>query len=219
MIMRAPVLDAVRVFLLIGLSLVLLHRAESAPRAPTVLVLGDSISAAYGMSLEQGWVALLENRLRRDWTNAEVVNASISGDTSDGGLRRLPSLLEKHSPALVVIELGGNDGLRGYPTSRLEDNLSQMAALARSSGAQVVILPMEIPPNYGPRYTRAFRQAFENAAAENNATLGPFILEGIATEPSLMQPDGIHPTAAAQPLITELLTPLISGQLAEQDPS
>ena len=178
-----------------------------------VLVLGDSISAAYGMDLEEGWVALLAKRLQGDGGAPEVVNASISGDTSAGGLRRLPALLAEHEPRLLVIELGGNDGLRGYPTGKLRDNLVAMARLASEAGAQVLILPMEIPPNYGPRYTSAFRQAFRDAAAASGARLGPFILQDIATRPELMQDDGIHPTAEAQPLIADRLAPVLASLL------
>ena len=174
---------------------------------PTVLVLGDSLSAAYGMSLEQGWVALLARQLAAEFSAIEVVNASISGDTSGGGLRRLPALLDEHAPQLVVLELGGNDGLRGYPTRTLHDNLVSMTSLAQEQGAKVLILPMEIPPNYGPRYTSAFRDSFREAAQTTGATLGPFLLENIATQPALMQEDGIHPTVAAQTLIAENLLP------------
>ena len=210
---------ALRGLLLLGLSLV--PAGANAALAtedgsPCVLVLGDSISAAYGMSLEQGWVALVEERLRERWRTARVINASISGDTSGGGLRRLPALLEQHKPDLVVIELGGNDGLRGYPPSSLRDNLTSMATLAAEAGAAVVILPMEIPPNYGPRYTTAFRNAFAEAAADTDATLGPFPLDSIATQRELMQNDGIHPTVEAQPLIAERLLPVITAALIEE---
>lgn len=186
---------------------------------PRVLVLGDSISAAYGMSLEQGWAALLERQLRERRPNSLVINASISGDTSAGGLRRLPDLLIEHAPDLLVIELGGNDGLRGYPTTKLESNLTRMAELAKAAGAEVVILPMEIPPNYGPRYTRSFRESFQIAADATGSTLGPFLLDGIATDPRLMQQDGIHPTVEAQPLINDILLPVIESLLAQREPS
>jgi len=161
-----------------------------------ILVLGDSISAAYGMSLEEGWVSLLARELAREYP---VVNASISGETTSGGLNRLPALLEEHGPALVVIELGGNDGLRGYPIATLRANLERMAALSMEAGARVILLPMEIPPNYGARYAGAFRESYALAAERTGAALAPFILEGIATDPGLMQADGIHPTAEAQP--------------------
>lgn len=183
--------------------------AAEARGEPRILVLGDSISAAYGMSLEQGWVALLARRLKSRWPASEVINASISGDTSAGGLRRLPPLLARHAPSLVVLELGGNDGLRGYPTPRLRDNLTAMARLARAAGSAVLILPMEIPPNYGPRYTRAFRASFTQAAEAAASTLGPFPLDGIATQRALMQDDGIHPSIEAQPMIADLLEPVI----------
>ncbi|WOJ96051.1 arylesterase [Congregibacter brevis] len=191
----------------------------SDPGSPRVLVLGDSISAAYGMSLEQGWAALLERQLKKRWDGSQVINASISGDTSAGGLRRLPDLLEEHRPDLVVIELGGNDGLRGYPTQKLEANLTEMAELAVEVGADVLLLPMEIPPNYGPRYTRSFRESFQRAASNTDSTLGPFLLDGIATEPALMQNDGIHPTVEAQPMITQILQPVIEELLGQRTPS
>jgi acyl-CoA thioesterase-1 len=224
-IMTAPVSSALRAVPTLGLLFLLLSQTvvpvygatvATAP-APSmqqpVLVLGDSISAAYGMDLEQGWVALLEKRLQGQGGGPSVVNASISGDTSASGLRRLPALLAEHEPQLLVIELGGNDGLRGYPTGALRDNLTAMARLAIAAGAQVMILPMEIPPNYGPRYTSAFRQAYRDAAEASGARLGPFILQDIATRAELMQNDGIHPTAEAQPLIADRLAPVLASLL------
>lgn len=166
-----------------------------------VLVLGDSISAAYGMSLEQGWVALLEKSLAEEFPGLTLINTSISGETTAGGLARLPALLEAHNPTLVIIELGGNDGLRGYPINNVRENLRQLVLLSQQSGAQVLLLPMEIPPNYGSRYTKAFRQSFTQVAEETHSHLGAFILEEIALEQGLMQADGIHPTAQAQPQI------------------
>lgn len=167
----------------------------------TVLIHGDSISAAYGMSLEQGWVALLEQTLAQEFPTLKMVNASISGETTEGGLRRLPSLLEEHKPSLVVIELGGNDGLRGYPIKTLRNNLRELVHLSTNAGAQVILLPMEIPPNYGSRYTKAFRNSYSVVAQETQSYLGKFILEEIALVDELMQDDGIHPTAQAQPQI------------------
>ena len=209
---------AVRALLLLGFLLLgLLLGGVRVNAAPKLLVLGDSISAAYGMSLEQGWVTVLAQRLRGQWPDSAVVNASISGDTSAGGLRRLPPLLERHAPDLLIIELGGNDGLRGYPTTQLRENLVNMVRAGQDAGAQVLILPMEIPPNYGPRYTSAFRASFTAATEQTGATLGPFLLENIATDTALMQEDGIHPTVSAQPMIVDILLPVIRQLLDEGD--
>ncbi len=206
-----PEFRLLRSTLMIGLLTVLL--SSMAQASGRILVLGDSISAAYGMSLEQGWVALLAAELEQDDSGYEVVNASISGETTDDGLRRLPRLLAQYQPAVVVIELGGNDGLRGFPVGRLRANLEHMGKLARDAGAKVLILPMEIPPNYGKRYTRAFRAAFRSAAEASGAALGPFLLEGVATQPQLMQDDGIHPTVSAQPLLLDNLREAIEALL------
>jgi len=175
----------------------------------TILVMGDSISAAYGMNIELGWVALLERRLRDQAQNYEVINASISGETSGGGLRRLAALLEAHQPAAVIIELGGNDGLRGYPISQLRNNLRDMTERAQAQDAHVLILSMEIPPNMGRRYTQLFRESFDQVAHETGALSSSFLLAGIATEAALMQQDGIHPTAAAQTQIVDNVWPSI----------
>lgn len=175
----------------------------------TILVMGDSISAAYGMNIELGWVALLERRLRDQAQNYEVINASISGETSGGGLRRLPALLEAHQPAAVIIELGGNDGLRGYPIAQLRSNLRDMTERAQAEDAHVLIVSMEIPPNMGRRYTQLFRESFGQVAHETGALSSPFLLAGIATDAALMQQDGIHPTAAAQTQIVNNIWPSI----------
>jgi acyl-CoA thioesterase-1 len=183
---------------------------------PKILVLGDSISAAYGMSLEQGWVAELAEYLKERDAEIQVVNASISGETTAGGLRRLPLLLQKNQPSIVLIELGANDGLRGYPLSTLYDHLKGLVEMAQQADAKVILLPMEIPPNYGTRYTSGFRESFRQVALETNCILAPFILDGVATNPTLMQDDGIHPTVEAQPL---LLDNVLSTVIAALDKS
>ncbi len=174
-------------------------------RAGTILVVGDSISAAYGMSTEEGWVRLLEQRLQQLDPTFAVVNMSLSGETTGGGLARLPDALRRHAPDLVIIELGGNDGLRGYPIDRIHANLGQMVTASLESGAEVLLVGMHIPPNYGQRYGDAFHGIFHDLAAEHDVALVPFLLEGVATEDGLMQRDGIHPTAAAQPLLLDNL--------------
>ncbi len=181
--------------------------AVAVAESRTILVLGDSISAAYGMDLEQGWVALLNDKLAAEGIAYRALNASISGETSAGGWARLPPLLERHQPDLVIVELGGNDGLRGYPMTQLRQNLLRMGNAARVQGAQVLFLQMEIPPNLGPRYTTQFRECFEWAAHQTGGHWAPFILAGIATNDRLMQADGIHPTARAQPLILDNVWP------------
>jgi acyl-CoA thioesterase-1 len=164
----------------------------------TLLVLGDSISAAYGIQREAGWVAKLTERLQKIDTRYAVINASVSGETTQGGLARLPQALSNHNPDLVIIELGGNDGMRGYPVSDIEHNLLAMTRASTAAGADVILLGMHIPPNYGPRYSRGFHAAFTNTAAQAEAYLVPFFLEGIALQAGMMQDDGIHPTVAAQ---------------------
>lgn len=181
--------------------------------AQTLLVIGDSISAAYGIEIEQGWVAQLQQRLNERELSYQVVNASISGDTSAGGRTRLPALLEQHQPDLVVIELGGNDGLRGLSLVSLKDNLSAMVELARQQGSRVIVLGMRIPPNYGPRYTEGFYQVYQQLAQEQSVPVLGFFLEGIGGVPGMVQNDGIHPTAAAQPLLLDNAWPLIEVQL------
>lgn len=176
------------------------------PSAPIVLVVGDSLSAEYGLRRGTGWVALLEQQLREEKVRARIVNASISGDTTSGGRSRLPALLKQHKPAVVVIELGGNDALRGLPLNMTRDNLANMARISRESGARVLLLGMEMPPNYGARYSQEFRQVFSNVAQAEKAALVPFFLKGVGDlkDPTqLFQADRIHPNEAAQPIMRD----------------
>jgi acyl-CoA thioesterase-1 len=179
--------------------------AMDAHEKAIILVMGDSISAGYGIQREEGWVNLLSVELAQAEQPYSVVNASISGETTAGGLARLPQALETHDPAVVVIELGGNDGLRGYPTGTIRSNLQNMVELALNQSRYVILVGMQIPPNYGQRYTQAFFTLYADIAEETGATLIPFFLERVALEPELMQGDGIHPTAEAQPLLLETL--------------
>ena len=170
----------------------------------TILVVGDSLSAEYGLKRGTGWVALLGQRLATEKKSAAVVNASISGDTTSGGRSRLPALLTRHKPAVVVIELGGNDALRGLPLDMTEDNLQTMTRAAQASGAKVLLLGMQMPPNYGQAYGKRFADTFANTAKANKATLVPFFLKGVADRPdamTLFQADRIHPTEQAQPAL------------------
>jgi len=197
-------------FMLLALTL----PASGQGQNPTLLVMGDSISAAYGMELGQGWVALLKKRLELTHPNWRVVNGSISGETTAGGLRRLPALMTTHRPSIVLIELGGNDGLRGYPINQLQNNLLALVQAAEAGGAKAIIAEMEIPPNFGSRYTTLFRESFATVAGKTNAALIPFVLAGIATNPALMQADGIHPTQQAQSTILDNVWPYIEQAIA-----
>lgn len=193
----------------------------SAPvSAQTVLVIGDSISAAYGLDEADGWVQLAQNELEPTHPDVEFVNASISGDTTEGALRRLPAALERFEPDIVIIELGGNDGLRGYPLKKIQENLQTLATFATNTDAVVLILGMRIPSNYGPSYTEQFAQTFLDAAATTKAELVPFFLAPIATDVAYFQKDGIHPTAEAQPLmmkpVLEKLVPMLDKINAAQ---
>lgn len=170
----------------------------------TILVVGDSLSAEYGIARGKGWVALLDQQLARDKANARVINASISGDTTSGGLARLPALLAQHKPTLVVIELGGNDALRGLPLASTRDNLAAMARAAKATGAKVLLVGMQIPPNYGKRYADDFAAVFTTVAKRENTALVPFLLKGVADVPNaaeLFQDDRIHPREQAHPIM------------------
>ena len=185
----------------------------------TVLILGDSLSAAYGLTQEEGWVSLLQNMLSQSadpkLSTLTLINASISGETTDGGLARLARLLTQHNPDHILIELGGNDGLQGHSIKKLKNNLRAIVKRSRSADVQVAIQQMQIPTNYGARYNRMFNSAFSDVAAEFDVPVVPFFLADIALNPELMQNDGIHPTAEAQPMIaqfmlTHWLTPLVA---------
>ncbi|GAB3099214.1 arylesterase [Aestuariicella hydrocarbonica] len=167
--------------------------------AGTILILGDSLSAGYGIDESAGWVSLLRQRLEEQQIPLEVINASVSGETTSGGVNRLPRLLEEIQPRIVIIELGGNDGLRGYPIPSMRNNLQKTIDLSRSQNADILLVGMLIPPNYGPRYSHLFSESYPLLADKNQVAVVPFILEGIATQPHLMQQDGIHPTAEGQP--------------------
>lgn len=172
-----------------------------------ILVLGDSLSAAYGIDEAEGWVALLRERLSEQNIHREVTNASISGETSGGGAARLQPLLEKYQPAVVILELGGNDGLRGYPVTTLRAQLQQAIDLSHEQGAQVLLVGMQIPPNYGARYSRLFSETYPSLAQKNKVTLVPFLLDGVAGHVDMMQRDGVHPTAAGQPQMLDNVWP------------
>jgi acyl-CoA thioesterase-1 len=179
----------------------------------SLLILGDSLSAGYGMRVEQGWVALLAQRMTAQGYPHPVVNASISGDTSHGALARLAPLLADVRPQLTVVELGGNDGLRGVPLAELRRNLDEILTRVCAAGSAVLLLPMKLPPNYGPAYTQGFEQIYRDLAAQHGVRLGLFLLEEIALNPGLLQADGIHPTAEAQPIILDRIWPLIESGL------
>ena len=180
-------------------------------QAATILVFGDSISAAYGLETGQGWVQLLQQKLDKTAPGKhQVFNGSLSGETTSGGVRRLPALLAQHKPDIVIIELGGNDGLRGQSPALMEKNLRRMVTDARNAGASVILLGMKIPPNYGKAYTQAFEQVFVRVAKDSKVPLMPFFLDGVGGNAALMQRDGIHPTAAAQQKLLDNAWPLVS---------
>ena len=187
--------------------------ASAQGKEARILLLGDSLSAAYGIDVAQGWATHLQQALhqqqetlKKDW---QIINASVSGETSSGGKARLPALLQEHQPQIVILELGGNDGLRGQPLKILRSNLTDMISQSQAAGAKVILLGMQIPPNYGARYARQFQQLYVDIAQQQQVALVPFLLEGIATKPELMQRDGIHPTAEAQPQMARNVLPIL----------
>jgi acyl-CoA thioesterase-1 len=194
--------------------------ASAAPaqtaHSATVLVLGDSLSAEYGLQRGQGWVALMQVRLAQEKIPAQVINASISGDTTSGGRSRLPALLAQHKPTLVIVELGGNDALRGLPLAMTQDNLQTMVAAAKAAGARVLLVGMQVPPNYGQSYGKQFADSFSRVAKAQQVALVPFLLKGIADGPDalkMFQADRIHPVAAAHPVILDTLWPAVKKLL------
>jgi acyl-CoA thioesterase-1 len=183
----------------------------AAPR--TIIVLGDSLSAGYGLKVQEGWVHLLAQRLASEGYGYKVVNASVSGETTQGGVSRLPRQLAVHKPDIVIIELGGNDGLRGLPLATSRDNLQRSIKLAKDAKAKVLLVGMLIPPNYGPRYGQEFRDMFTSLARSNSVALVPFLLDEVALKSDLMQDDGIHPNAKGQPRMLENLWPRLKPLL------
>jgi len=187
---------------ILGLVLLLFTGTVTAAPGP-LLVLGDSLSSAHGIAPESGWVHLLEGRLKQSADPRAVVNASISGETTSGGLQRLPSLIARHKPAMVIVELGANDGLRGLPLAEIRANLTRIITASRDAGAKVVLIGIELPINYGPQYRDGLRSLYRDLAGEFNLPLVPFLLDGVALDPDLMQDDGLHPRAEAEPRVLE----------------
>lgn len=178
-----------------------------------ILVLGDSLSAGYGINVEKGWVALLQQELTKK-NSIKIINASVSGETTTGGKARLPQLLKSHQPQIVILELGGNDGLRGQPIGMIKKNLNEMIKMIDKTGAKTLLVGIQIPPNYGERYTQSFVAIYAQLADEYELPLVPFLLEGVATHTELMQNDGIHPTEAAQPKVLANVLPHLEKMLA-----
>jgi acyl-CoA thioesterase-1 len=195
--------------------LVLLSVWAGAAAGQTLLVFGDSLSAGYGLKNGEAWPVLLAERLRGSHPQYSVINASVSGETSAGGRTRLPSALRQHRPQIVILALGANDGLRGLPTEALRDNLKAMIQETRRARARVLLVGMEMPPNYGPDYTGKFRATFAEAARSEKAAFVPFLLAGFADRRELFQADTIHPTAAAQPLIVDNVWPALKSLLGK----
>jgi acyl-CoA thioesterase I len=194
-----------------GLVFIALQNAVASDR--TILVFGDSLSAAYGIRPEQGWVALLTQRLQAQGYGYQIVNASVSGETTSGGLQRLPRALQLHQPGIVVLELGANDALRGLPLSGTRANLAQMVRLCQEAGARVLLVGIRIPPNYGPRYTEEFASVFPELAKQYHLRLVPFLLQDVALNPARMQEDGMHPNAAGEAPILDTVWPYLKPLL------
>lgn len=209
---KSAVKSGLMIVSLILLSLV----AISSQAASTILVYGDSLSAAYGLSMQQGWVSLMDQRLKTERLPYQVVNASISGETTAGGLSRLKQTIELQKPKVMILALGANDGLRGLPIESMQRNLSNMLELANENNIKVLLVGMRIPPNYGPQYTQAFHQTFIDLAQQFKVKLVPFLLENVAGKPSLNQDDGIHPTAEAQPIILDTVWKTLKTMLKKQ---
>ncbi|MEM7466522.1 MAG: arylesterase, partial [Pseudomonadota bacterium] len=183
-----------------------------------LLVLGDSLSAGYGISMRNAWPSLLQNRLRDLGSSYEVVNASISGETTKGGLSRIGSLLKKHRPAVVIVELGANDGLRGVPAAHAKENLQQIIEKSVEEGSQVLLFEMKIPPNYGNAFAEQYQRVYDELGQLDQVLLVPFFLAEVIFEPNMMQSDGLHPTKAAQPVILETVWPYVTqviGQVSQ----
>lgn len=194
-------------------TLLLASTGAAATSERTLLVYGDSLSAAYGLRVDQGWVALLQKRLDEQGYGYRVVNASVSGETTSGGKARLERALAQHQPEIVVLELGANDGLRGLPVATAKGNLEAMVASIRTSGARLLLLGIEMPPNYGVQYARSFSAVYGDIAKAQQLPLVPFLLDGVALDPALMQADGLHPNAAGQPRVLENVWPSLQKLL------
>ena len=188
----------------------------NAANGSTVLVIGDSLSAGYGIEVDQSWTTLLQSRLQSQGYEYRVVNASISGDTTEGGASRIAAALDNFSPQLVILELGGNDGLRGIPTDRMKDNLTSIIEASQTTGASVIMLGIRIPTNYGARYTAAFEAVYRDLAEQHRIPWVEFFMEGVALNKELMQEDGIHPNAEAQSLLLDNAWPVVSEALASR---
>jgi len=213
--MRILFAQAVLALLLVGPAV-----ADGPPEqgdTPVIVVLGDSLSAGYGIDVDQSWASLLQLRLAEQGYEHRVVNASISGETTEGGRTRIDGIIERLAPSVVVVELGGNDGLRGLPPARTRENLLTIVNRSQAAGARVALLGIRIPPNYGPRYTRAFEGTFRDVATEAGIPWIEFFMDGVALDETLMQSDGIHPNAAAQPILLDNAWPVISEALEPPD--
>lgn len=201
---------------LLSVSTAYTAQQQTSLQTPIILVLGDSLSASFGIDQSKGWVSLLEQKLDKNYFNYRIVNASISGETTQGGLQRLPKLLSKYQPQLVIVELGGNDGLRGLNIEMIKSNLQTMISKTANNHADILLIGMRLPPNYGKFYTDSFHQMYVDLGQANKIPVVPFLLEGIATKDNLMQADGIHPRVEAQPLMLDnvwtQLKPLLSNR-------
>ena len=193
--------------------------ATAAAPAPVILVVGDSLSAGYGIALRDAWPSLLQQRLRKQGYPHTIANASISGDTSAGGRARLPDALKRHRPEIVILELGANDGLRGLSLGATRTNLESMIKTAQTSGARVLLVGIHLPPNYGPAYTKKFHSIYLDLAQVHNLALVPFLLDGVALNPALMQPDGLHPRAVAQPRLLDNVWPKLLPLIKPSPPA
>ena len=212
--MRSRLFGSIHSFFITWVSVIVFALvASTAQAAQTIVIFGDSLSAAYGIQPNTGWVALLESKLKQQNSTYKVINASISGETTSGGLTRFAQMLKVHQPEIVVIELGANDGLRGLSLSDMQRNLNSMIKLAKAKNATVMLLGMRIPPNYGIQYTQKFYAIYDNLAKQYKLNLVPFLLDGVAGHRALVQDDGLHPTAAAQPKLLENVWPKLQSLL------